>query len=144
MDSPGLRDLLGAECHGECLAVDQYNLTMFKESTRIGWHMMGQFTVFVCFYHVWSYWKKPISLYEPISLGQTNTRVSGGLFFPNKPIWWVLSSNLRCLTRSYKSYTSSIIQWWDWIVQNDLLLCVFKVQQKLRMHLDRLWRPLGK
>jgi hypothetical protein len=52
MDSPGLRDLLGAECHGECLAVDQYNLTMFKESTRIGWHMMGQFTVFVCFYHV--------------------------------------------------------------------------------------------
>jgi len=32
-----LRDLLGAECHGECLAVDQYNLTMFKDD--LAWSM---------------------------------------------------------------------------------------------------------
>ena len=29
---PGLRDLFGAQaCHGECLAVDQYSFTMFKD-----------------------------------------------------------------------------------------------------------------
>ena len=28
----GLRDLFGAQaCHGECLAVDQYSFTMFKD-----------------------------------------------------------------------------------------------------------------
>ena len=60
---PGLRDLLGAECHGECLVVDQYSFTMFKESAKLDGTICSFFlhAVINCYHVLYPY--IPIYLY---------------------------------------------------------------------------------